>query len=414
MAHWFHRNPIKATAPVSFTLGPICTNAQTQKICSDLRMLRAQLLELLCDPNKDVTVVKTTTDNYFALLQGFLQALDDNSGESKLRHSVKFKWSSTVLSNAVVTQADALFELASMAMNSGLWYMKHAAKIAASDEVSMDEAKEVHKCLRTAAGIFKNVKEQVIGRLLETAEKGTDLDPKVVEAYFQQSTAEAQEVALARAVEMKHSAGLISSLSYETAQLFITAGGSLDQLDAASVGKWQKYLQLKGVFYLAHAHCFNGDALLAKDKCGDAIRALQESEKLFEKAESLCKEYASAKGPGTSARPDQHIFFTRLGKQVKITLDKCTRENGFIYFQKVPPEVPELEKKATYGLANPEEFQLPPPNPMWSADIYNSFDLSLAPATQKGEKEPEVKPVKETDIYQSTKEPGTFSGCVIS
>ena len=53
------------------------------------------------------------------------------------------------------------------------------------------------------------------------------------------------------------------------------------------------------------------------------------------------------------------------------------------YFQKVPPEVPELEKKATYGLANPEEFQLPPPNPLWSADIYNSFDLSKAPAAQK-------------------------------
>ena len=64
---------------------------------------------------------------------------------------------------------DALFEALNMLINVALWFTKHAAKIAgAKDEPSMDEAKEVHKCLRRAAGIFKFIKENV-GRLLQVS-----------------------------------------------------------------------------------------------------------------------------------------------------------------------------------------------------------------------------------------------------
>jgi len=33
MAYWFHRNPLKATAPVTFELRGAATNGQAQKIC---------------------------------------------------------------------------------------------------------------------------------------------------------------------------------------------------------------------------------------------------------------------------------------------------------------------------------------------------------------------------------------------
>ena len=33
MAHWFHRNPLKATAPCSFDLKGISTTGTSQKIC---------------------------------------------------------------------------------------------------------------------------------------------------------------------------------------------------------------------------------------------------------------------------------------------------------------------------------------------------------------------------------------------
>jgi len=65
-----------------------------------------------------------------------------------------------------------------------------------------------------------------VTRLLEPAEAGTDLDVRVLEAYFNQSQAEAQEVTIARAIELKHSPSLIAGLCYETSKLFKLSGVS--------------------------------------------------------------------------------------------------------------------------------------------------------------------------------------------
>lgn len=51
-------------------------------------------------------------------------------------------------------------------------------------------------------------------------EKGSDLDPIVLESYILQSLAEAQEVAIARAIELKHDPGIIAALASETATLY--------------------------------------------------------------------------------------------------------------------------------------------------------------------------------------------------
>lgn len=57
-----------------------------------------------------------------------------------------------------------------------------------------------------------------------TSFPGSDFDPAVLTAYIHQFTAEAQEITVARAIELKHSAGLITALAYETSQLFMQAG----------------------------------------------------------------------------------------------------------------------------------------------------------------------------------------------
>lgn len=57
----------------------------------------------------------------------------------------------------------------------------------------MEEAKEVHRSLKLAAGMFLHIKEQLLPKLPATPEKGTDFDVRVVEAYAGQSQAEAQE-----------------------------------------------------------------------------------------------------------------------------------------------------------------------------------------------------------------------------
>ncbi|XP_041100233.1 BRO1 domain-containing protein BROX-like, partial [Polyodon spathula] len=141
---------------------------------------------------------------------------------------------------------------------------------------------------------------------------------------------------------------------------------TLTSLEPDYTAKWRKYLQLKQCFYMAYAYCYHGQTLLASDKCGESIRSLQEAEKFYGKAEDLCKEYRQTKGPGSTAKPSEQLFFRKLGSWIKNTLEKCQRENGFIYFQKVPPEAPQLELKANYGLVEPVPFEFPALHPPWA------------------------------------------------
>jgi hypothetical protein len=50
------------------------------------------------------------------------------------------------------------------------------------------------------------------------------LEERIIKTYNLQCKAEAQEVTIARAIELKHSAKLISSLANETATIYGTCG----------------------------------------------------------------------------------------------------------------------------------------------------------------------------------------------
>lgn len=118
MAHWFHRNPLKATAPVSFNFYGVAGSPAANKICkyvlsplyklstiqiliwtdchftpnavvvstyftkrrfldpfSDLRTTRARLLEMFTDITCNPDIMKNVTDAYFSLLQGIITLL---------------------------------------------------------------------------------------------------------------------------------------------------------------------------------------------------------------------------------------------------------------------------------------------------------------------------------------------------
>ncbi|XP_062896635.1 BRO1 domain-containing protein BROX [Mobula hypostoma] len=410
MTHWFHRNPLKATAPVSFNFYGVATNNAAAKICNDLRSTRMKLLELFLDVNCNMEMMKNAVDAYFSLLQGFITSLDGTTQENKLRFIQNFKWTDTLQGNVASAQQDAIFDLVSMEFNVALWHTKYASRLAGKEDITVDEAKEVHRSLKTAAGIFKHIKENEVGKLVTAPEKGKDLESRVLDTYIVQCQAEAQEVTIARAIELKHNPGLIAALAYETANFYQKADNSLTTLDPSYTAKWKKYLQLKNCFYLAYAYCYHGQTLLASDKCGEAIRSLQEAEKYYSKAETLCKEYGQTKGPGSTAKPSEHLFFRKLGTYVKNTLEKCQRENGFIYFQKVPPEAPQLELKASYGLVEPQIFELPALGAAWNQELYAAFDITKGPKDDKAKvKEEEVKPMKEPDL-----KPQKDTGCSVS
>lgn len=441
MAHWFHRNPLKATAPMKFDLGAQASTPLARHMCNDIRQAREKLLAILPDPNQDLGILNTAVETYFSLLLGFIEATgggnkpeqpqstsdgeliseeeasSSNAGpsgnDSTLRNAFKIKWSNS-LGGKNMEMKDMVFEHVNMLCNVALWYTKHAAKLAGSQEdISDTDAKEVHKCLRSAAGMFKYVEDNLLPKLYENQGNGSDTDSRILQAYVLQCTAEAQEVTLARAISLKHTSSLISALAYETGKLFRKGADALKSVEETLVNKWRRYFALKSAFYLAQAHCYNGQTLLTQDKCGEAVRALKESERLYSQAETLSEQYASTKGAGVSVRPEQHPFFRRLRPVVKRILEKVERENGFIYHQSVPVEVPELEMKATFGLASPVEYQAPTKSKEWTSEAYAGF--KMVPPDQgdkkKSEKDEPIKPVKEVPIEQTDKDQ---SSCVIS
>lgn len=422
MSHWFHRNPLKATGQQNFEIKMFAHDSDALKIVSDLKQSRARVLELLPDPHHTTEQVETALRLYLALAHGLLLQPGEATAASKLRSALTFRWSDSLL-GSTASQPDAVFEVASMLMNTGIWLMKHAAMLAAKPEITMEEAKEVHTSLKKAAGVVKFVQETLLPQLAERGKDGGDLDGRVTTAYINQCTAEAQEVTIARAIELKHNPTLVSALAHETSKMFTTAADNLHTLDQKVFGHWRAYFEMKAQFYLSYAYSYLGEAVLAEDKCGDAIRCLQESKACLGKAAIIATEYAKTKGPGTTARPEKHTFFRRLGPIVQRTLEKCERENGFIYHQKVPYDPVQLPtNELTHGLVAPEAWEIPVVSPLWTAMAYAAFDDSKldqndkdkGKAKAKKEEKGDLKPVKEVPIAENEEGSKNESGCTIS
>ena len=185
MSHWFHRNPLKATAPQQFEIKMFAHDPEAIKIISDLKQSRARLLELLPDPHHNIDQMETALKLYMALLRGFLLQPGDTVADSKLRSALTFRWSESVL-GATTSREDAVFEVGSMIINTALWFMKHAAMLAAKQDIKMEEAKEVHTSLRKAAGLVKFVQSTLLAQLGEASVDGGDLDGRVCTAYINQ------------------------------------------------------------------------------------------------------------------------------------------------------------------------------------------------------------------------------------
>ena len=146
-----------------------------------------------------------------SLARGLLLQPGDTAQASKLGTSLTFRWSDSVLGSTTARQ-DAVFEVASMLVNTAFWFSKvgqllghhdisvtrvsavqHAAMLAAKPDISMEEAKEVHTSLRKAAGLVKFVQDSLLPQLQEKGTDGGDLDGRVCTAYINQVGGRRQE-----------------------------------------------------------------------------------------------------------------------------------------------------------------------------------------------------------------------------
>ncbi|KAE9553119.1 hypothetical protein FO519_003672 [Halicephalobus sp. NKZ332] len=417
MAHWFHRNPLKATDFAKFDLKGILRNEHSSRICGELRLRRDKFLKHLESASSDLEQVETEFNQYLSLFYGFLFEInEDDEKESKLRNLIRPIWGNSMIEKDGIELSDSWFEALSLIYNMAIWYMKHAAWNSAKDEVRDSEAKTIHTCLRKAAGLFEYIKNKTDILCGLDDFPGNDFNMNVIKAYYYQAIAEAQEVTIARAVELKHAPGLISKLATETARIYNECDQLIEKFNPLTFDKWRKYFQLKHKFYLSYAYAYLGESLLAEDKCGQAVRACKEGIKCYQEAQDLCAKYAKASGPGFIAKPENHIFFRRVKPLLERHMDKAERENGFIYHELVPEACPELVENASFGLAKPETFVYPKKSESWTKSAYDSFDISKAdtPDFSKAKKsKTKLHSVKEEKVYQTDKDPKNESGCSI-
>ncbi|VDM29918.1 unnamed protein product [Toxocara canis] len=100
MAHWFHRNPIKATDEVKFELKSVLTSPESSRICGQLRVRRKQLLEYFSNASNDLKSVDDDFNEYLALFAGFIVPIGPSGREygaaSKLAPLLRFRWANSM------------------------------------------------------------------------------------------------------------------------------------------------------------------------------------------------------------------------------------------------------------------------------------------------------------------------------
>lgn len=391
MSYWFHRNKLKGTIDQKFDgKGTALKNSAT-KMLTDMRTTRQNLLTLFTD---EVAKPENVMEKATAYLELLIGLADCDSDDNKLRYTFRFKWSDSLcLDSKPIVHQDAQFDVCSILLEVAIWHSKYGARVAAKSEINEEDAKIVLKSFKQAAGMFEAVKAQS-ERLLDKAELGSDLDNHIIETYVIQSKAEAQEVTIARAVSLKHKPGLIAALAKDTKEFFEEADAQLAAVkDDKIVGKWRKYLQLKIAFYDSYVWCYYGNQALEKEECGLAVKCLQYAKEMFIKCGEICTTYKNTAGAGHTVRPDEAIFFINYGKALKTSLEKAERENGFIFHQKIPDTLPELDLKATHGLAAPEPYSIPEKSSRWNDELLAAFDLSNK--NQRDERKEKRKDTKE-------------------
>ncbi|CAF1157082.1 unnamed protein product [Adineta steineri] len=412
--HWFHRNPLKSTAIVSFDHRTSPSNTDAMQICHQLRQLRLELLQSICNPMLETVTIRDTFDKYISLLTGFITPPEGGTDDSKLRYTTKFYWSDSLTKTDTITDVqDAQFEICCMTLNIAMWYTKHAAYVASKSSTPSDkDALDIHKSLRIAAGMFKHVMDVEVRKLHDVKLPAcSDVNDKVLAAYYYSCLGEFHEVTVARAMNAKQDSALISSISNQIAQYFEMGGQQLSSLDEKHVGQWRMYFGLKSKFYLAEARAYQALDFLKKNDAPNALKAAEEASKVQQQAASFCEQYSKTKGAGS---PQRHPFFLQLDSLIRRVQSTVEFENNVIHHKRAAAELLPLDTNPTHGILPAEEYIPAKLNSLFTPDAYRAFDIgrNVGKPYKEDKHARDVKEVREMPIPQGM--PTSDSACTIA
>ena len=283
---------------------------------------------------------------------------------------------------------DAYHDVISVTILTAIYLSKLANRMASTESTTMEDAKEIHTCLKTAAGMFDYARDHLISELDKSvsleSHSWSDLDPRILDTYKIQCQAELLEITIARAIKLEHNPHLIASLAQECQKLF--KGGlekleSVDKSDEEKVEKWQFYLLLKQQIYSAIAYAYYGWAIRAEDKMsGYGAAYLASAVSILKLAQSkTSKTYNRTAGAGSDCKPNEHPFFFKVKDDVVSMHKDADRDRQMVYGMPLPADgaLPDPQyKNEVSKLYQVEAFKFPERSPIWTKDVYDQFYLS--------------------------------------
>jgi hypothetical protein len=292
----------------------------------------------------------------------------------KLKSVCHFKWFDNV-SAAIMEVDSAHYEKLCVITNYGLWLAKHATKLAQTKSDDEEAGKQIYRSSRLSASIFDYVLKQELPSYPYSP--NTDMDERIMEARVHQLLAEAQEVTIERGRRKGNSPELIAGLAHDNFIRFTSALNKISSVDEQFVGDFRRYLKFKIKFHESYAFCFTGQSLFKEEKIGEAIKAYEQSKAACYEAELAAKEYvkkSTRKLNMTFQNFLDNPIYLQLGKEIITHSEKATRENGFIYHQKVP--ITDMDMLPPKALVSVEQFSPPPLNAeFWAKSKFHASRL---------------------------------------
>lgn len=281
--------------------------------------------------------------------------------------AVLFKWSDCV-SGSVGTFGAVSEDYSCMLLALAIWCFRRSSTIPFAGDGDDAATKEAFHCLRRAAGILSFVVD--LRKHSVSHHPGTDFDERILQAMSLQALAEASEITLERGRLKGNAPDLLAGIAADICQKFTEAEALLHPLPPVTIPVLRKYLAFKLAFYKGYSLYFQGLTLFAAESCGAAVLAFTKCRESLDAATKAAALYAKE---GKSGSPVQHTLYTTLDALVRKAADKASHENGFIYHQKLPAELPALEPRA---IVQAEAYVAPAPSGAWAEA---TFDVTRVP-----------------------------------
>jgi len=291
----------------------------------------SMLLAITSSPNIEDAILPI--ERYIPIAMSLVQAVESNTN-LKLNDSLNFTWSSVISERqlpAMYTCNSIRYELSMALLTLGFMHCNQAAVIMKkSTDVDFEEkSKLAAQELRIAAGVFEYLYSTELPKWMSIPnERPPEVLSQVANGLANMCVAQAQQMAIKKAVLKESSAGVISKLCIEVYRRYDNClnGLKASPKDFPEISNTLKaYVMLNQALWRGIALQYLAQEAYGNEQYGKAVSYLNLAEKQMKEI------VIPPKSPLEVVKDDVHVETEKV-IQMKI---KYTKDNDMVYFNKL-------------------------------------------------------------------------------